>query len=393
MSASLQTNRRLLLAILHQSRPRLNLALHPYTKNPQLRLQSTSTAPTVGAYLSGLPGGYFDRKVKERQTKKTARESGPANGEAEDGDTQPKTQWRPSKPATVPRKHRPNTMRLESVVPPERYAVDSDGTISDVEPRYAQRTTTRTQTNSTPTMKRGESINVASGHVIAIAAAKSSSPSRAPSMRVEGVQNRMNNRQRQSFPARSGVQRQSATPLRYSRALPTTQGHRSWTPSPSTQPTQPTPAQSTPPSNDPSASETHAKLEPWRVQKAALKTKFADTGGWNPRKRLSPETIDGIRHLHESQPEKHSTEALAKEFKISPEAIRRIVKSRWRPSEAEVEDRAKRWARRHDRIWDVQAEMGLRPPRGGKERGEEDPGQWEEEMGKRELLRAYGHDI
>jgi hypothetical protein len=108
-------------------------------------------------------------------------------------------------------------------------------------------------------------------------------------------------------------------------------------------------------------SETGRKKKPesWQVQKAALKEKFAD--GWNPPKKLSPDALDGVRHLHAKAPEQFTTAVLADEFEVSPEAIRRILKSKWRPSEDEMESRRKRWENRHDRIWSRMAELGLRP--------------------------------
>ncbi|OQE34642.1 hypothetical protein PENCOP_c016G07345 [Penicillium coprophilum] len=101
------------------------------------------------------------------------------------------------------------------------------------------------------------------------------------------------------------------------------------------------------------------KPEAWQVQKSALKEKFS--GGWNPPKKLSPDALDGIRHLHAKAPEQFTTAVLAEEFEMSPEAIRRILKSKWRPSEDEMESRRKRWENRHDRIWSRMAELGLRP--------------------------------
>ncbi len=101
------------------------------------------------------------------------------------------------------------------------------------------------------------------------------------------------------------------------------------------------------------------KSDPWRVQKDALDKKFPS--GWNPPKKLSPDALEGIRHLHATAPERFTTAVLAEEFKVSPEAIRRILKSRWTPSEAEAESRRKRWEKRHERIWSRMAELGLRP--------------------------------
>ncbi|KAJ5215648.1 mitochondrion organization and biogenesis protein [Penicillium cinerascens] len=101
------------------------------------------------------------------------------------------------------------------------------------------------------------------------------------------------------------------------------------------------------------------KLEHWQIQKDALDEKFP--AGWNPPKKLSPDALDGIRHLHATAPDRFTTAVLAEEFKTSPEAIRRILKSKWRPSEDEVESRRKRWEKRHERIWSQMSELGLRP--------------------------------
>jgi len=104
-----------------------------------------------------------------------------------------------------------------------------------------------------------------------------------------------------------------------------------------------------------------AKKEHWQEQKEALKAKFPD--GWKPRKRLSPDALDGIRHLHEKDPDKFTTSVLAEQFQVSPEAIRRILKSKWRPSEEESAERRKRWEKRNETIWNHMAEIGLRPER------------------------------
>ncbi|KAJ5907404.1 hypothetical protein N7495_000086 [Penicillium taxi] len=103
-----------------------------------------------------------------------------------------------------------------------------------------------------------------------------------------------------------------------------------------------------------------SKPEPWQVQKGALDKKFPV--GWNPPKKLSPDALEGIRHLHATAPHHFTTAVLAEEFKISPESIRRILKSKWRPSANEQEDRRKRWEKRHDRIWAHMAQLGLRKP-------------------------------
>ncbi|KAI9802486.1 MAG: hypothetical protein M1825_002871 [Sarcosagium campestre] len=102
--------------------------------------------------------------------------------------------------------------------------------------------------------------------------------------------------------------------------------------------------------------------EPWQVQKAAITGKLSGAP-WKPRKRLSPDAMDGIRALHEQYPEEFTTAVLAKRFEISPEAIRRILRSKWQPSEEEDEDRRLRWSKRGESIWQKNAELGIKPPK------------------------------
>ncbi|KAJ2970894.1 hypothetical protein NUW58_g9562 [Xylaria curta] len=92
-----------------------------------------------------------------------------------------------------------------------------------------------------------------------------------------------------------------------------------------------------------------AEREDWQIQKKALKEKFPE--GWQPRKRLSPDALDGIRALHAQFPEQYTTEALAKHFEVSAEAIRRILKSKWTPSPDEETRRQERWFNRGKNIW------------------------------------------
>jgi hypothetical protein len=104
------------------------------------------------------------------------------------------------------------------------------------------------------------------------------------------------------------------------------------------------------------------------VQKEALKEKLRGEA-WNPRKKLSPDTMEGIRHLNITQPDKFTTPVLAEHFKVSPEAIRRILKSKWRPSDEEYEARMERWNKRGERIWSNLVEMGVKPPKKWREMG------------------------
>ncbi|GAB7337090.1 hypothetical protein MBLNU457_g2491t1 [Dothideomycetes sp. NU457] len=110
------------------------------------------------------------------------------------------------------------------------------------------------------------------------------------------------------------------------------------------------------------------KKEPWQSYKAALKEKFGDVA-WTPRKRISPDALAGIRALRASQPEVYTTERLAEHFKMSPEAIRRILRSKWQPTEEEMDDRRRRWEKRGIKKWTEMAEEGVRPPKKWRELG------------------------
>jgi Neugrin len=113
---------------------------------------------------------------------------------------------------------------------------------------------------------------------------------------------------------------------------------------------------------------TRPRAESWQIQKDALEAKFGSSG-WNPRKRLSPDALDGIRALNAQFPDKYTTPVLAEQFKISPEAIRRILKSKWRPNSEEVEERRIRWDKRGEKIWEKMVELGMKPPKKWREVG------------------------
>ncbi|KAI1456137.1 hypothetical protein F4805DRAFT_433289 [Annulohypoxylon moriforme] len=109
------------------------------------------------------------------------------------------------------------------------------------------------------------------------------------------------------------------------------------------------------------------KKEYWRIQKEALKEKFPE--GWMPRKRLSPDALDGIRALHAQFPDYFTTEELSEKFMVSPEAIRRILRGKWQPSPEEEEDRQRRWFGRGKNIWSQMAAIGRKPPRRWRQEG------------------------
>ena len=70
--------------------------------------------------------------------------------------------------------------------------------------------------------------------------------------------------------------------------------------------------------------------EEWRRHREAIKEAFPD--GWNPTRKLSRDAMDGLRSLHALDKDTFSCAVLADKFKISPEAVRRILRSRWEPS-------------------------------------------------------------
>lgn len=116
------------------------------------------------------------------------------------------------------------------------------------------------------------------------------------------------------------------------------------------------------------STETNPGRPAWMVEKEAVKRKL-NGQGWNPRKKLSPDTMEGIRHLNQTQPTRFTTPVLAQHFQVSPEAIRRILKSKWRPSDEEQEDRIRRWDKRGEQIWTNLVELGVKPPKKWREMG------------------------
>lgn len=107
--------------------------------------------------------------------------------------------------------------------------------------------------------------------------------------------------------------------------------------------------------------ERRKNMPAWAVQKEALKKKFPD--GWRPFKRLSPDALEGIRALNQQFPDMFPLEVLSQRFEVSPEAMRRILRSSWVPTSWEDEDRHRRWFNRGTAIWEKYEELGLKPPK------------------------------
>lgn len=88
-------------------------------------------------------------------------------------------------------------------------------------------------------------------------------------------------------------------------------------------------------------------LPQWKRQNFALREKFPE--GWRPPRKLNRDEMDELRALKNSQ-RSLSNKDLADHFKISPEAVRRILKSKWRPTENEAKNQSERWKRRGKKL-------------------------------------------
>ena len=78
--------------------------------------------------------------------------------------------------------------------------------------------------------------------------------------------------------------------------------------------------------------------------------KKAYPSGWSPPRKLSRQAMEALRALHATDPEAFTTPMLASQFRISPEAVRRILKSKWEPTKEERTRMAER-ERRHREDW------------------------------------------
>jgi hypothetical protein len=88
--------------------------------------------------------------------------------------------------------------------------------------------------------------------------------------------------------------------------------------------------------------ERHAPEHPTSPEYAAhtraIRERFApgESGvRWAPPRKLSRQAMEGLRTLHAHNPGMFTTPVLADKFRLSPEAVRRILKSRWEPSREE----------------------------------------------------------
>lgn len=80
--------------------------------------------------------------------------------------------------------------------------------------------------------------------------------------------------------------------------------------------------------------------EHWKRHRERIKEIFPE--GWNPQRKLSREAMVALRSLHAMDKEMFTTPLLASKFKISPEAVRRILRSKWEPSKEKRAQMAER---------------------------------------------------
>ena len=87
------------------------------------------------------------------------------------------------------------------------------------------------------------------------------------------------------------------------------------------------------------------------AHRETMRKKFPE--GWAPPRKVSREAMDALRHLHQLDPVRFSTPLLADKFRISVEAVRRILKSKWEPTREQKARMAER-EREARRRWKVQ---------------------------------------
>ncbi|QHS75711.1 mitochondrial ribosome assembly protein RRG9 [Saccharomyces paradoxus] len=90
------------------------------------------------------------------------------------------------------------------------------------------------------------------------------------------------------------------------------------------------------------------EIPEWKKQKMAVRKKLQGNR-WNPSKKISQEQMEALRLLKFNFPELTASD-LADRFKISPEAVRRILKSNWKRTDEENNNTHERWKRRGERI-------------------------------------------
>ncbi|KAK6360335.1 Required for respiratory growth protein 9 mitochondrial [Orbilia blumenaviensis] len=95
----------------------------------------------------------------------------------------------------------------------------------------------------------------------------------------------------------------------------------------------------------------------WKIHKDAVREKLKNSA-WNPFERLSPAAVATLKQLKQENPGM-TVEEYAPIFKISPDALRRILKSKWMPTAEQEAARTERWKRRGKSVWQAWEEKGM----------------------------------
>ncbi|KAJ1893157.1 hypothetical protein LPJ66_005924 [Kickxella alabastrina] len=109
-----------------------------------------------------------------------------------------------------------------------------------------------------------------------------------------------------------------------------------------------------------------SSLAGWQRRKIELKLKH---GGdqWDPTKKIAASSMEKIRLLNAEFPEVWTMQRLSEQFKVSQETIRRILKSKFRPSDEHIE---KREQKRKDQLSAFKQETRMAERDGGFKRSE-----------------------
>ncbi|KAI9507592.1 hypothetical protein F5148DRAFT_94480 [Russula earlei] len=87
----------------------------------------------------------------------------------------------------------------------------------------------------------------------------------------------------------------------------------------------------------------------WKQHRASMRSKFPE--GWAPPHKLSRAAMEGLRALHAHDPDTFTTPVLSNKFRVSPEAVRRILRGKWQPTQEQRARMLERERRhRQDRI-------------------------------------------
>ncbi|EGW32887.1 uncharacterized protein SPAPADRAFT_49819 [Spathaspora passalidarum NRRL Y-27907] len=108
----------------------------------------------------------------------------------------------------------------------------------------------------------------------------------------------------------------------------------------------------------------HAEPTEWQKRELAIKKRY---GEWKPTKRLSREEMVKVKELSEQFPH-YKTADLANIFRVSPEAIRRILKSNWIPNDTDLDKlTARRERQRQEKMEVVQQRYNKKSLKGPKQ--------------------------